>query len=146
MGLWHRLLARSPGDYPRFATAAVLLLAIDVAVTVGSFERLRNGLVRVATALARLVPGTPHPVRVVWAVEVADDRVPGDRKCLVRSLSAEFLLRLYGVEPLHRIGVDPTGEFEAHSWLEYDDEIIIGDLDDMDRYEPLPPLNDQDSA
>lgn len=143
MGWLDRILVRSPGDYPRFAAATVLLLATDVALVVGSFARLHGGLVRVASALARVVPGSPPAVRVVWAVKVVDDRVPGDRTCLVRSLSAEFLLRLYGIDPEHRIGVHPDDDLEAHSWLELDGEVLIGDVEDLDRYQPLPSLNER---
>jgi hypothetical protein len=49
---------------------------------------------------------------------------------------------MYGHEPTHRLGVDKDSEdgVKAHSWLEYDGEILVGDLPDLDRYEPLPPL------
>lgn len=141
-----RLLARSPADYPRIATAAVLLVSIQVAVAVLSFSRFRGALLRGSTALARVVPGSPPAPRVVWAVEVADAKLPGERKCLVRSLTAEALLRCYGVRPRHRIGVDPEDGLEAHSWLEHDGTILIGDLEDLSRYEPLPALDDHASA
>lgn len=140
MGVVDRIRRRSPADYPRLIVAACLLLAVDVALEGCSFARLHGGLVRVGETLDGLVPGNPPLGRVVWAVEAADVRIPGDRTCLVRSLSAEMLVRLYGFEPRHRIGVDPDDEFAAHSWLEYDGEVVIGDDVDLDRYEPLPPL------
>lgn len=140
MGALARLRARSPGTVPRVATAAVLLLVIDVAVVVLPFARMRRALLGTADALARIVPGHPSVHAVIWAVEVADGRVPGERKCLVRSLTAEFLLRLYAITPEHRIGVHPQEDLEAHSWLEYDGDVLIGDLEDLEKYEPLPPL------
>lgn len=142
MGWVARLRGLSVGDYPRLATAVCLLLAIDLAVVVLPFARLRETLVRSASLLGRLVPGAPSAARIVWAVEVADGTVPGHRTCLVRSLSAEVLLLLYDIRPAHRIGVHPEDGLEAHSWLEIDGEIVIGDLEDLSRYEPLPPLDD----
>lgn len=142
MGWTSRFRALSVGDYPRLATAVALLLVIDLAVVVLPFARFRNGLVRAASTLGAVVPGTPSATRIVWAVEVADAKLPGERTCLVRSLTAEVLLLLYDIRPSHRIGVHPDDGLEAHSWLELDGDVVIGDLEDLSRYEPLPPLDD----
>lgn len=60
----------------------------------------------------------------------------------MRSLTAEALLRLYGFTPKHRIGVakETETEMKAHSWLEFQDDVLIGELEDLSRYEPLPSL------
>lgn len=60
----------------------------------------------------------------------------------MRSLTAEALLRLYAFTPDHRIGVTKEKEtdMKAHSWLEIDDNVLIGNLEDLSRYEPLPSL------
>jgi hypothetical protein len=29
---------------------------------------------------------------------------------------------------------------KAHSWLELGDEVLIGDLEDLSQYDPLPSL------
>lgn len=39
-----------------------------------------------------------------------------------------------------------TGGFEAHSWIEYDGDVILGYLEDLSRFEPLPPLNETDRS
>ncbi len=128
------------GDYPRMATAAFLLLTIRVAVVVVTFSKLRTALLSVSTRTA--VPGSPTPEHITWAVKVVDRKIPGERTCLMRSLTTEVLLTLYGYRPEHRIGVDPTDdEFKAHSWLEYNGEILIGELEDLARYTPLPSLD-----
>lgn len=135
-----RIRALNTGDVLRLWAAAVLLPWLYVAVIVLPFARLRTGLLCVSDRLP--VPGSPKAKRVVWAVTTADRYIPGARKCLVRSLTTELLLRLYGHRPDHRIGIDKTvdGGVKAHSWLEYEGEIIIGDLPNLGRYEPLPPL------
>jgi hypothetical protein len=50
---------------------------------------------------------------------------------------------LYAFEPDHKIGVATGSDasMEAHSWLEYDDEVLIGDVNDLNRYEPLPSID-----
>lgn len=142
MGRLRAFAAMSTGDRVRFLSATALLLAVRLSVVVVPFARLRVALVRIGDAAARVVPGSPRPARVAWAVDAADRNVPGDRSCLVRSLTTETLLRAYGHEPVHRIGVDrgDDGAVEAHSWIEYDGDVLIGQLDDLGRYEPLPPL------
>lgn len=131
------------GDVGRLWTAAVLLPLFDAAVVGLSFGRLREWLLRATARIA--VPGTPRLKRIVWAVTTVDRYLPGERKCLVRSLACETLTRMYGYEPKHRLGVDKDAEdgAKAHSWLEHEGEILIGDLPDLDRYEPLPPLESE---
>lgn len=131
------------GTQARLLAAAALLVSLAVGIVVAPFARVRDALLWLADRAAAVVPGDPKPGRVVAAVEVADGELPGERTCLVRSLTAETLLRLYGHAPEHRIGVDPDAEggMKAHSWLEYGGEILIGDLEDLSRYEPLPPLD-----
>lgn len=136
-------LSLPPGDQLRLVVAAAVLLATWVGVTVVPFERFRAGLLRVAGICRHVLPGTPSTIRLAQTVDIADSNLPGDRTCLVRSLTTELLLESYEHSFVHRIGVDRSedGEFEAHSWIEYDGEILIGNLEDIDRYQPLPPLN-----
>lgn len=141
-------LATSFGDKARLVTAGTLLLVVRVGIFLVSFSRFRRLLVTPASVLSRLVPGSPSPVRIAWAVEVADATLPGERTCLMRSLTTETILCLYGLDRDvdHRIGVDKSGGggFAAHSWIEYDDGILIGDLEDLSRYQPLPSLNERE--
>lgn len=146
MGRVSAFLSARLGDQVRLLLAAVLLLLLPVVFSVGTFARIRRRLVRLSERVARFVPGTPTHTRVVSAVEVADSHLPGDRKCLTRSSAAEVLLCLYGFAPDHRIGVakEDDGEIAAHSWLELDDDVIIGDLNDLARFDPLPSLDAAD--
>lgn len=144
MGKLSTFLSFRFGDQVRLLAAATLLIVVWIGIVGGSFSRVRTGLLRASDFGASFVPGDPDPARVARTVEVADYGLPGDRTCLVRSLTAETLLRLYGHTPVHRIGVDTSVEsgMRAHSWLEHDDGILIGDLEDLSRYTPLPPLDE----
>jgi hypothetical protein len=138
------LLSLSPGDQFRLFSAALLLLIVPAAIGVLPFSRVRYALLRSAALATPIVPGAPGPTRLTWAVSVADHHLPGSRSCLVRSLASEALLRLYGHTPAHRIGVDPDADdgFMAHSWLEYEGDVLIGDVEQLSQYEALPPLDD----
>lgn len=142
------ILSVSHGDKARLFSSVILLTLVRVGIAVRPFAGVRAALLRVVGTASPVVPGRPSPGRIVWAVDAADRHCPGDRTCLVRSLTSEALLRLYGYEPTHRIGVDKEAEddFAAHSWLEYEGDVLIGDLDDLSRYEPLPALDDGDDS
>lgn len=146
MGRLVGFLSASTGDKFRLLLSVVLLPVVSTGIDPFSFSRVRAVLLWTAGASSTLTPGTPTPVRTVWAVKTADRQLPGDRTCLVRSLTGETLLRLYDFSPDHRIGVDKgaDGTVEAHSWLEHDGRILIGELDDLCRYEPLASLNHGD--
>ena len=136
----------SLGDLARVLLTIPLLLTLPVVLTVVVMSRTRASLLWFSNHGSRFVPGDPTPHRVVSAVKVADDRLPVSRSCLVRSLTAETMLQLYAFEPNHKIGVttESTDSITAHSWLEYRGEVLIGDVDDLDRYEPLPSIDDTD--
>ena len=142
LSTFRAFLSSRPGDQARVALGAALLVSVSIGFAVGSFSRIRRYLLRLCDLAASVVPGTPSPERVVSAVDAADRHVPGHRTCLMRSLTAEALLRLYGFAPDHRIGVtrERDTEMKAHSWLELRDDVLIGDLEDLSRYEPLPSL------
>ena len=133
----------SPGDPARILLAVALLLTLPLVLTNVVMSRTRASLLWISNRGARFVLGNPTPYRVVSAIKIADYRLPGDRTCLVRSMAAETLLRLYAFEPEHKIGVttESDASMKAHSWLEYRDEVLIGDVDDLDRYEPLPSID-----
>lgn len=131
------------GDQARLLVAAGLLIVLSRILDLAPFERVRRLLLWLSESGSAIVPGDPTPARVVGAVELADRALPGTYTCLERSLTTEVLLRLYAFTPQHRIGVKKAsdGSVKAHSWLEFDGDIVIGDLDNLSQYEPLPPLN-----
>lgn len=137
-----RFLSSSPGDQARLSAATVLLIMISIGFVVGSFSRIRRYLLWSCDTISSVVPGSPTPARVVSAVDVADRLIPGERTCLMRSLTAEALLRLYAFTPEHRIGVakESGDDMKAHSWLELRGDVLIGDLEDLSQYKPLPSL------
>lgn len=59
------------------------------------------------------------------------------------SLATQHLLALYGYGAQLRIGVAKvaSGKLEAHAWVEYQGKVIIGELQDLSTFTPLPVLN-----
>lgn len=137
-----RLLSSPFGDQARLLAGTVFLISISIGFVIGSFSQIRRQLLWMCNTISPAIPGNPTPGQVVSAVDVADHLIPGERTCLIRSLTAEALLRLYGFAPEHRIGVtrETDDKMKAHSWLELQDDVLIGDVEDLDQYKPLPAL------
>lgn len=57
--------------------------------------------------------------------------VPGDSRCLVRSLVLTSLLARRGVDVTFVIGVAPGPDFRAHAWVESDGLPLLPSLDDV---------------
>ena len=57
--------------------------------------------------------------------------VPGDSRCLVRSLVLVSLLARRGVDVTLVIGVSPGPDFHAHAWVESDGFPVLPSLDDV---------------
>jgi hypothetical protein len=101
-----------------------------------SFQGLRR-------LLARWMRVTyPAPVeKVTWAMTVASRYVPAST-CLSRALATQTLLRRGGHLSSLRIGVarDKEGALQAHAWVENEEQIVFGNLEGLDSYTRLPPL------
>jgi hypothetical protein len=88
-----------------------------------------------------LAQGSMH--RVLWAVELSSRYMPGGVKCLARALTTKVWLNWYGYPSTLRIGVAKStqGTLEAHAWVESHGQIVIGNLQDLSRFTPLPSLS-----
>ncbi|MCA9883742.1 MAG: lasso peptide biosynthesis B2 protein [Anaerolineae bacterium] len=83
-----------------------------------------------------LAPATIEDMyRVAWAVQVAARHMRG-AKCLAKALSTYRMLARRGIMVPIKIGVtrDTAGLFAAHAWIEYQGNVIIGDLENLSEY------------
>jgi hypothetical protein len=79
---------------------------------------------------------------IIFCTNVVTNYIPGGAKCLARALTTQVLMNWHGYKPEFRIGVAKaeTGSFEEHAWIEYQGFVIIGNLDNLGRFIPLPSL------
>jgi hypothetical protein len=86
---------------------------------------------------------SPSVEDVAWAVEVAAEWLPGAYRCLPRAYAAHWLLAHHGHASEVQVGVarDAQGKVEAHAWVVYQGRIIVGLVEDMQRFVRLPDLN-----
>ena len=77
-----------------------------------------------------ITSGESHSVpieKLTWAVVVMSRYVP-KATCLTRALTAQILLAGQNYNSNLKIGVSKeNGEFEAHAWLEYDNNVVLGE-------------------
>lgn len=79
--------------------------------------------------------------KIAWAVNAVSRYMPGV-KCLARALTTQVLMSRYGHSCELRIGVAKAeeGKLEAHAWIEHEGLVVIGNLQDLSRFMPLPSL------
>jgi hypothetical protein len=119
---------------------ARLLLAIEI---LKAYVQARRALRRapIADAVAGLrsqSPPTATPtaesldeaLRLGWTVSRLLNHVPGDTRCLARSLVLTRLLAKRGIQAKLVIGASTTPEFLAHAWVEHDGKPVLKPGDD----------------
>jgi len=76
--------------------------------------------------------------QLTWAVRAAGRFVPR-ATCLTQALAGQALLARYGHAARLRAGVarDEQGKIEGHAWLEHGGEVVVGGIDELERYTDL---------
>jgi hypothetical protein len=87
---------------------------------------------------------SPNPhnlMALIWAVNVASNLMPGGVKCLARALTMDVLMHRQGYLPDLRLGVlkQTDGQPYFHAWVEYQGQVIIGNLPNLKDFTPLLP-------
>ena len=142
---WRRFRTLGRDDRALVLEAAVLLPFGWIGLRLLSFVQLRSLLdayaVRFRTASEAAMPVLD---RTTWTVSAVADRSPVSMTCLVRALAADAILRRHGFASQLRIGVrrhDGTSSrpLDSHAWIECDDRIVMGQLDDLGDYTVMSP-------
>jgi hypothetical protein len=144
-------LGLSPRTVRRLLVAYLLLNGLRLGLWLLPFAQLHRLVDRLATCPQ---PKTDSPcseqgqARVAQATAVLIQLVarhsPGQAKCLAQALATQVLLRRRGYRSQLHIGV-ARGEgdrLRAHAWVELLGAIVIGQVDDLARYRPLPSIEE----
>ena len=138
-------LAALPKDERRLLLEAALLLPLVYTLqSTLPFRRWRALLTQapLPPAAASRAPPAATPPQIAQAIERARRGVPGVYKCLPQAYAGHLLLHHHGHDSVVQVGVarDAKGGVEAHAWVELGGKILIGELPDLGRFVPLPPL------
>ncbi len=141
MTILRKFARRSWVERRTLVLATALLLITRVTLSLLSFRRTLSLAARLGRARRRPTEPT-HLDRWIWALRVAGNRLFPGRPCLPQALVAHLVFRRAGYPSEIRIGTrrGSEGELIAHAWVESGDRVVIGEIDDGDRYVPFPPL------
>lgn len=120
--------------------ACLLLNAIRLALWLLPFKVLRQHLNKILSVWVRNPGAQTVPVDfIVRAVSTARVYTPGGAKCLAAALTTQALLNRYEHPHKLHIGVarGRVQILEAHAWVECNGQIVVGRLDDLDRFKVL---------
>jgi hypothetical protein len=140
-----RFLTLDRHDRALVLEGAMLLSFAWVGLRLMSFVRLRALLDGYALRFRTASPAVKLVLdRTNWAVSAVAERSPVSMTCLLRALAADAILRRHGFASQLRIGVRHSHRrssrpLDSHAWVECDDRIVIGQLDDLDDYAVMSP-------
>lgn len=109
--------------FPASVLFCLLLFILQLTVFFGSYKTLKS-----VSKFFKRIPGLfamPLNNEKVYndlsrLLGIVARRFPFNPKCLVRALSLQAVLRIYGLRSELKIGAKDEGEFFAHAWLEAD--------------------------
>jgi hypothetical protein len=143
-----RYLDRTPAERRAVMRAGLLISLVQAALKVLPFQRVMEGVYRVARPgpSAGSLPGEPsHFDRdlAVWAVEAAGRRLLSRNPCLPKALAVLVLFRRGGEPAELRLGVnrEAGGPVQAHAWVESRGQVVIGGDVPIETYTRLPDLH-----
>lgn len=132
-------LRRRVGDRYLLIKTLILLGFVNLGLWLLPFSTLRRILDWIGKPNPRASRTPVH--KIIRAVDVSTNFIPG-AKCLARALTCQVLMNQRGDSPELRIGVakDEEGKLKAHAWIEDQGKVVIGYLNNLSSYTPLPTL------
>lgn len=80
--------------------------------------------------------------QVARMVSIAAVLVPYQARCLEQAMTVWWMLGVMGISSTIRLGVSKSGgSIEAHAWVLYKGEIVIGQMNDQKEFTPLLDIN-----
>lgn len=134
-----------------FIQAFAIQLAVRFALDLLPFYMILNILQRIKSVVLsdskdnqnrtdKYSHGNPPLLEVLfWAVRATSSYIPGSY-CLCQAISGHVLMAIKGLHSDMKIGVriEQSSMMNAHAWLCYQGQIVVGNLPDIDKYKCLP--------
>jgi hypothetical protein len=121
--------------------ALLILAAVRVILWIRPSNSIREPFFKISPNSYDPRPSQITPDKIVWAVTIAGQYIPGSA-CLAKALAAQIMLSRAHYPSNLRIGVSRQNEdqLEAHAWLESGGRVIMGGSG-LERYTKLPIIN-----
>lgn len=137
-----RCFALSRADWRLLAETLVLVWSIRLGLWCMPFRTLWSLVARVSDPATYAASSARPSIARITRIVTRVSRVVPAATCLTQALAAQVLLARRGYVVQLRIGVctNADGTLAAHAWIEHQGQVVIGDLADLARFMPLPPL------
>ena len=126
-----------------YLNTALWLLAVKAGLYLLPFDRLRQWMARFDEPA-----GKPAEMEEMRAIIEAIERIgqvlaPLRINCLPQALVGHRLLGRKGFDVQLKIGVlkNRGDRLAAHAWLEYQGQVMLGDLRNLEQFTSFPSLN-----
>jgi hypothetical protein len=126
--------------------AFVVLAAVVSGLRVLPGLTLQHLLLQLANKFSLFVPAQrPSARNIARSIKIASRYLP-KATCLPQALAAQFLLTQNSYPADLQIGVakNKDGLLEAHAWVRYESEILIGRVQDLNRLVALSSTKRED--
>lgn len=142
MGDFARLRELSFRELMYLGVSGLTLPVVALLLKYRGFRRTEKLLARLSRSRRDQAPGLEQVQSIARMVSVAARRGPYRAQCLPQAISLWWMLGITGIASTVRLGIYKTNDgVEAHAWVLYNDEIIIGELARLDEYTPLVDVN-----
>ena len=106
------------------------------------FRKTERVLARLSREPVSATEDAQRVRRVARMVSVAAVKGPYNAQCLEQAITLWWMLGLLGVVSTIRLGIYKLEDkIEAHAWVIHDDEVVIGERQELDAYTPLLDVN-----
>lgn len=115
------------------------LIIINILVTMIPFNKLSQLIAAQSKEGQKSSNDTHMTQRVVNAIEIACRYTPHKSTCLIKSLTGYYLLTKNKIPVEMCIGVKLglPGQLDAHAWIVYQGDVILGYLENLSAYTKL---------
>ena len=137
---WNRFRALPANRKRLIAQTALLVLISWVSLRLFSLQRILRRLHTLAQQPPRRLPYTVADIQHAVA---AVGRMLPLATCLINGLAAQYLFSRNGYSPKLHIGVKKEAKtlLAAHAWVTIDGQVVVGMIEDLDSYTPLPGIS-----
>ncbi len=123
MSIFYSFLKLPLSDKKLIIETIILMVKVKFMLSFCSFPKIRKHYEQAETSDKKDL----SIFKLTWALNVVNHILPGIT-CLNGALTGYYLLLNHGYSGQVKIGVVKTSssEFEAHAWLEYNEEVLLG--------------------
>ena len=135
----YKFLSWSPRDLRMMIKTYFTLICINLLLQVIPFNYMRKFIASQSKNNKRTINDSMVVHKIVETIEIASRYTPRKSTCLVKALTGYYLLTKHKIPVEMCIGVKLglPGQLDAHAWIVYQGEVILGYLDNLPAYTKL---------